>query len=300
MARHLGTPKILAGASLFSSLCCVRYYCICDVRYRGPRFERGRPSIITPFDCLLDHAQTLPSLVARQRTKNLTKVPPCDTATPDATIETPLINHGERIDYGTTTVQVESSSADLTTTSPENKPALLNRGLIMVYLNFAILAFLDMGHFVLLPLFYSTSIPLGGLGLDPYKIGLTLGCFGCINAVVQARFLGPLIREFGARKVYIMSFPGLLFCVTLYPIIRHFAQRFGRVNNVVIVCMIIQLSFQVLILSTYGTLSIFSLVQVTSSDFILKALCKLSWHSMYLIVNIWARLLALLRCLMLQ
>ena len=219
---------------------------------------------------------------------------------PDGTIETPLINHGERLEYGSTTAQVQPSSSGLNTENPENKPELLNRGLIMIYLNYASLAFLDMGHFVLLPLFYSTSIPLGGLGLDPYTIGMTLGSFGCVNAIVQARLLPPLIRKLGARKTYIICFPSVLFCIALYPIMKHFSQRFGRVNNVVIVCMIIQLSFQVLILSTYGTLSIFSLVQVTSSDFILKALCKLSWHSMYLIVSVWARLLALLRCLMLQ
>ena len=123
----------------------------------------------------------------------------------------------------------------------------------MIYLNFASLSFLDMGHSALLPLFYSTSIPSGGLGLDPYKIGITLGSFGCINAIVQARFLGSSIRKFGARKLYILSFPGLFACVTLYPIIRYLAQRFEGVNNVVIVCMIIQLSFQMTIFTSYGT-----------------------------------------------
>jgi hypothetical protein len=42
------------------------------------------------------------------------------------------------------------------------------------------------------PLFYSTSILLGGLGLD--KTGNTFGSFGCVNASVQARFLGQSIR----------------------------------------------------------------------------------------------------------
>ena len=48
---------------------------------------------------------------------------------------------------------------------------------------------LDMGYFVLLPLFYSTSIPLGSLGLDLFIIGITFGTFGCINAVNQAKLL---------------------------------------------------------------------------------------------------------------
>lgn len=180
-------------------------------------------------------------------------VSPYSTLIPDGTtVKTPLINHGESLDYGTTTVQVQSSPSDSTTTSPEDKPALFNRGLIMIYLNFASLSFLDMGYSALLPLFYSSSIPLGGLGLDPYIIGITLGSFGCTNAIVQAIFLGPSIRRFGARKMYILSFPGLFVCVTLYPIIRYLAQHFGRVNNVVIVGMIVQLSFQMSIFTTYG------------------------------------------------
>jgi hypothetical protein len=122
----------------------------------------------------------------------------------------------------------------------------------MIYLNYVSLSFLDMGHFVLLPLFYSTSIPSGGLGLDPYKIGIALGTIGFVNAIVQARFLGPLIRKFGARKFYIICFPGLFGCYTLYPIMRYFTQRFGRVNNLVIVFMIVQLSFQMLVSASYG------------------------------------------------
>ena len=204
----------------------------------------------------------------------------------NATIESPLIDHGEMLDYGSTTDQSSSSShSELTTTSPENKSALLDRGLIMIYLNDACLAFLDMGHFVLLPLFYSTSIPLGGLGLDPYRIGILLGTSGVFNAIMQARLLGVLIRKFGARKVYITSFPGLTVCVTLYPIMKQLVQHFERVNYLVIICMVVQLSFYALSFSSYGTYLYFSLAQVTSPNLILKVLCKLSWHSMYPVVD---------------
>lgn len=172
----------------------------------------------------------------------------------DVTVETPLISHGEGLEYGAATVQVQLSDSESTlTSSQENKPAFLNRGLIMIYLNYLALSFNEMSYSVLLPLFYSTSIPSGGLGLNPYQIGITLGSFGFINAIVQARLLGPLIRKFGARQMYIISFPGLLACVTMYPIMRHFAQVSGRVTNLVIVCMIIQLGFEMLIFAAYGT-----------------------------------------------
>ena len=192
----------------------------------------------------------MPSLVAKRKIEKLKRVPPRDTETPDRTIETPLIDHGERLDYGATTV--ESSPSQSTTTIPGDKPALLNRALIVIYLNFLSLAFLDMSHFALLPLFYSTPIQSGGLGLDPFNIGIALASFGFVNAIVQVRVLGPLIRKIGPRKMYIMSFPGFLVCFTLYPVMRHLAQIFGRVNNFVIACMIVQLSFQMLIFWSYG------------------------------------------------
>ena len=112
-----------------------------------------------------------------------------------------------------------------------------------------------MAHFVLLPLFYSTSIPLGGLGLNPFIIGITFGTFGCINAVIQAKLLGPLIRRYGARKMYIVSCPCLFVCFTLYPVMRFLTQLSGRVDGFVIACMIIQMSFYMCIYCTYGTYS---------------------------------------------
>ena len=251
------------------------------------------------YHCLIYHIQTLPSLVAKKKEEN---VSPCGTSIPDGTtVKTPLINHGESLDYGTTTVEVRSSPSGSTITNcSKDKSVLFNRGLILIYLNYAALSFLDMGYGALLPLFYSTSIPLGGVGLDPYKIGITLGSFGCVNAIVQARFLGPSIRKFGARKLYILSFPGLFACVTLYPIIRYFAQHFGRVNNLVVVCMVVQLSFQMLIFTSYGIYLHSRWFKSVALIFISKVLCKSSWHSMYLEADVLERLSALLKCVMLQ
>ena len=297
MARHIRTSTILAGAPVFSPLCCICFHRIHDIYYRSSRIKRGTLILYDPLSlhCLINHIQTLPLLVAKKKNEN------GGSSIPDeATVKTPLINHGESLDYGTTTVEAQSSPSGSTITSPKDKPLLFNRGLIIIYLNFATLSFLDMGYAALLPLFYSTSITLGGVGLDPYKIGITLGSFGCVNAIVQARFLGPSIRKFGARKVYILSFPGLFACATLYPIIRYFAQHFGRVNNLVVVCMVVQLSFQMLIFSSYGIYLHSRWFKSVALIFISKVLCKSSWHSMYLEADVLERLSALLKCVMLQ
>ncbi|KAF8813374.1 major facilitator superfamily multidrug-resistance, DHA1 sub-family [Phlegmacium glaucopus] len=212
--------------------------------------------------------ETLPSLVAAPHQRQLDEVSSDNIIIPNATAKTSLINHGERLDYGTTdaTERSQSSSSSNSSSGLEsNTSSFLTRGLLLIYLNYAALSFLDMGHFVLLPLFYSTSIPLGGLGLDPFRIGVTLGTFGCINAVIQANALGPLIRKYGARKMYIVSFPGLIACFALYPIMRHFAQTAGRVDGFVVACMMIQLSCYICIYIAYGSMQVMLAQHVADS-----------------------------------
>lgn len=174
---------------------------------------------------------------------------------PNATAKTSLINHGERLDYGATDItefpQSLPSECDSSNLESNASP-FLTHGLILIYMNYAALSFLDMGHAVLLPLFYSTSISLGGLGLDPFRIGVAFGTIGFVNAVIQANLLGPLIRKFGARKIYILSFPGLFACFTLYPVMRYFTQLSGRLDGFVVTCMVIQLSFNVCTAAAYG------------------------------------------------
>ena len=210
--------------------------------------------------CLLGYVQTLPSLVAARKRCQLNEAASDDIITPDATAKTSLIDHGERLDYGATdiTESSSSSSSEYDSSRPESRPSsFLTRGLVFIYLNYAALSFLDMGYFALLPLFYSTSISLGGLGLDPFIIGITFGTFGCISAVIQAKLFGPLIRKYGARKMYIVSCPSLFVCFTLYPVMRFLAQRSGRVDGFVIACMMIQMGFYMCMYCSYGTYSFY-------------------------------------------
>jgi len=261
MARKFGTDTLPTGASVFPSMCYIWITRICSFRNVILRIKRGIDSKALPnyFD-LLCYLQTLPSLVAARGRRQLNNLSSDDMIIPNATSKTSLINHGESLDdYGATSTAEHSQSSSSSNSEHDSSrleshtPPFLTRGLLLIYLNYAALSFLDMGHFVLLPLFYSTSISLGGLGLDPFRIGVTFGTFGCINAVIQANALGPLIRKYGARKMYIVSFPGLIACFSLYPVMRYFAQISGRVDAFVIACMMIQMSFYMCIYMAYGT-----------------------------------------------
>ena len=109
-----------------------------------------------------------------------------------------------------------------------------------------------MSNSALLPLMYSTSISLGGLGLDPFRIGSILGVYGFINAIIQLNFLGRLIRKFGPRTVYIASYACLFVCLGSYPVMKFFALKAGKVDRNVAIVMIIQLAFQTAIFAAYG------------------------------------------------
>ena len=259
MARHLGTNTLLTAASVLSSMRYIWIHRICYFYNLIFRIKRGTDSKHSGIVfCLLGYPQTLPSLVEARKQRQLNQVASDNTITPDATAKTSLINHGERLDYGATDTSEEqqsssSSNSEYDFSRPKSHgSSFLTRGLLFVYLNCAVLSFLDMAHSVLLPLFYSTSIPLGGLGLNPFIIGTTFGTFGCINAVIQVKLLGPLIRRYGARKMYIVSCPCLFACFTLYPVMRFLTQLSGRVDGFVIACMMIQMSFYMCIYCTYG------------------------------------------------
>lgn len=116
------------------------------------------------------------------------------------------------------------------------------------------LCFIDMSSQVLRPLVYSTSIENGGLGFDPYTIGIIMGAWGIINALLQLFFLGKLIRRFGARKMYILSQINYLISFALYPLLTYLVRRSGTTDAKVWTVLIIQLLFHLTNSMSYGML----------------------------------------------
>jgi hypothetical protein len=57
--------------------------------------------------------------------------------------------------------------------------SLMTPRLVIPLINHGTLTFVDQCVNVLIPLYYSTSIPLGGLGFTPFKIGIIMSVFGC-------------------------------------------------------------------------------------------------------------------------
>ncbi|KAH9481768.1 Major facilitator-type transporter psiT2 [Psilocybe cubensis] len=198
--------------------------------------------------------ETLPSLVAKE--KALKRLHDIDNTIEcaDATEESRLL--GDRQSYGTESEASTSRLGDTTSPPTGVLEVIFTRPILLTLLNHAFLTLLEMSYSALLPLVYSTPIEFNGLGLDPFRIGSILATFGFCNSILQANMLGKLIRKYGARRLYRVSFSCILGCFTMYPVMHYFAQRAGRVNGFVAVCIALQLSFQTMIYMAYGSLQV--------------------------------------------
>jgi len=140
-----------------------------------------------------------------------------------------------------------SASADVHTDPKTDMSlrSLLNGPLFLPFISYGSLNFINMCYTTLLPIVYSTSVSLGGLGLTPMTIGAIMGFSGFINAVVQLRCLGGLLRQYGARNMFITSFSSLVLCLSIYPFLSMLARRSGKTDWLVGIGIGFQLGLQI-------------------------------------------------------
>jgi hypothetical protein len=75
------------------------------------------------------------------------------------------------------------------------------------------LALLTIAADSLIPLVWSTSVELGGLGLNAASIGSWMSVYGCTAGVVQYFFFQRLISRLGPRGVLLIS---ISVCALIY------------------------------------------------------------------------------------
>lgn len=109
---------------------------------------------------------------------------------------------------------------------------LLTPRVIIAAGNYAFLAVVDMTLRAIQPVFYSTPIALGGLGLSPQTIGLILALYGMINGVLQIFFFGAIHDRFGTKRVYIAGIASMLPVFALFPVINELARIEGLSRGV--------------------------------------------------------------------
>ncbi|KAG9315286.1 MFS general substrate transporter [Chiua virens] len=124
--------------------------------------------------------------------------------------------------------------------------------------NYGTLALVDIGFFVLLPLFYSSPIEIGGLGFPPSTIGTALAIFGVVDGSAQAFFAPKVIELFGARNVFCWAVYWFYPLILLFPIMSAVVTAQGEVGPIIWVLLVLQLIFMVLVDLAYTVIFIFT------------------------------------------
>ncbi|KAG1728507.1 major facilitator superfamily domain-containing protein [Suillus paluster] len=124
------------------------------------------------------------------------------------------------------------NSDDTVQDSPDgSKPlplrALLTPHVFIATSNYATLALFDIALRSLIPVFYATPVDMGGLGLDPPRIGNILAVFGIANGLFQVFFFARLHDRFGTKVVWTCGIASSVPTILAFPIINVLSRTYG-------------------------------------------------------------------------
>ncbi|KAH9902823.1 MFS general substrate transporter [Cubamyces lactineus] len=122
--------------------------------------------------------------------------------------------------------------------------------------NYAFLAIVDITMRAIQPVFYSTPIRLGGLGLEPQTIGLILSLYGITNGLVQIFLFGRVHDRFGTKRVFMAGVASTLPVFALFPVINELARLEG-LSSTVWALVLGQALLSIIVNFSYGCVFIF-------------------------------------------
>ncbi|KAI0833694.1 major facilitator superfamily domain-containing protein [Trametes gibbosa] len=256
--------------------------------FRGSAFWQSYPyflpciivaciSISAFILALLGLKETLPRRPRQKSKVNAPGPPPTDLEklSPTETGGTPFANIGEPqspVPFYSPQPAVEQEAAEArnkagkvdvqiaTTEADEDfvgiRSILIPRVLYPI-LNYGFLALIDQSVTVLVPLMYSTSIELGGLGFAPFTIGLIQGIGGFVGGVIQIFTFPYLHRKLGSKKLYIASYTMYIAIFALFPLISFVRKRAGRVAGATWGLVVLQYAAYVASYMTWGCIFIY-------------------------------------------
>lgn len=115
--------------------------------------------------------------------------------------------------------------------------AILIPGVMIPVLHYGLLSFVDQCMLVLMPLMYSTSRSLGGLGFSSNTIGLVMSVWSMLNGMIQVYMFPRLLRKFGPKRLYIISFAFFLITFSAFPLMGYMAKREMEAGMWLILCV---------------------------------------------------------------
>jgi len=105
--------------------------------------------------------------------------------------------------------------------------SILTRRVIVAAGNYASLSLVDNAFRAIQPLFFSTPIHLGGLGLPPATIGTLLSIYGILNGLFQLFFFARINDRWGSKNTFILGIASAIPIFASFPIINALARHQG-------------------------------------------------------------------------
>lgn len=128
---------------------------------------------------------------------------------------------------------------------------LLTTPILLSVSNYAMLALLDISLAALGPLFFSTPIELGGLGLTPASIGLYMGAYGLINGTLQFFFFAKIVNRYGTKNVFFTGMAAFIAIFAMFPLLNQLGRHLGQ-SLWVWMAMGLLLAFMIVMDMAYG------------------------------------------------
>ncbi len=145
-----------------------------------------------------------------------------------------------------------SASAVVENEGPVGLRSIFIPRVLYPILNYGFLALIDQSVTVLVPLMYSTSIDLGGLGFDPFTIGIIQGVGGFVGGIIQIFTFPYMHRKLGSKKLYICSYTMYFVIFALFPLNSFVTKRAGAVAAATWALVVVQYVAYVASYMTWG------------------------------------------------
>ncbi|KAF8902998.1 major facilitator superfamily domain-containing protein [Mucidula mucida] len=156
--------------------------------------------------------------------------------------------------------QTTTITSDVSDNDGAEKPlplrSLLIRQVIIAGGNYAMLSLLEITFRAIQPVFMSTPIELGGLGLSTSAIGKILSTYGVLNALFQFFVFARLDRLWGTKTTFTVGIASALPAFGCYPVMTALIRTQGR-SSMVWAVLAFQVASSIVLSLSYGAVFIY-------------------------------------------
>ena len=150
----------------------------------------------------------------------------------------------------------QQSLSDCASTDDAEKPyplhQLMTQRVLLSVINYVTLSLVDIAFRTIQPLFFSTPVESGGLGLAPPSIGNILASFGALHGIYQLICFPRAHSLWGTKRVFLGGLCCAIPMFALFPIMNTLARVYG-VGPVVYSVVALQVLFALGMTSCYST-----------------------------------------------